>query len=69
MPARRPLRRLRRRLSTKALTWMFVSVWAFVTAGMLTFALIVSHVGPASEAGGAGSCATASSILLPCHQP
>jgi len=45
---------------------MFVSVWTFVTAGMLTFALIVSHTGLASEAGGAGSC-TASSILLPCH--
>jgi hypothetical protein len=66
MPPRRPLRRLRKRLSSKALTWMFVSVWTFVTAGMLTFALIVSHTGLASEAGGAGSC-TASSILLPCH--
>lgn len=66
MPSRRPLRRLRRKLSTKALTWMFVSVWTFVTAGMLAFALIVSYTGQASEAGGVSSC-TASSILLPCH--
>lgn len=69
MPARRPLRRLRKRLSTKALTWMFVSVWTFVTAGMLTFALVASHIGETSEAGGTDSCSTASSLLLPCHHP
>jgi hypothetical protein len=61
MPPRRPLRRLRKRLSTTALTWMFVSVWTFTTAGMLTFALILTHTSPASAA---GDC-TASSVLLP----
>jgi hypothetical protein len=44
MPARRPLRRLRRRLSAKTLTWGFVSVWAFITASMLSTALILSSL-------------------------
>lgn len=67
MPARRPLRRLRRlprRLSTTALTWLFVGVWSFVTAGMLAFALVMTYIGPASAAG-SGSMCTASSVLLP----
>lgn len=67
MPLRRPLRRLRRRLSRTALTWTFVSVWTFMTAGMIAFALIVSLGGQASMAGGAGSCQPAS-LLLPCSQ-
>lgn len=66
MPVRRPLRRLRRRLSTKALTLVFVSVWTLVTAGMLSFALIMTHVRPGSEAGGPVTCSAASATLLPC---
>jgi hypothetical protein len=61
MPPRRPLRRLRKKLSTKALAWMFVSAWMFVTAGMLTFALILSHISPASAA----TDCSASSVLVP----
>lgn len=61
MPQRRPLRRLRRKLSTTALTWMFVGIWGCVTAGMLAFALVMTYTGPT---GGAQSTCTASSILL-----
>jgi hypothetical protein len=61
MPPRRPLRRLRKKLSTTALTWMFVSVWMVMTAGMVTFALILTHTTPASAA----TDCTASSVLLP----
>lgn len=61
MPPRRPLRRLRRKLSTTALTWMFVGIWGCVTAGMLAFALVMTYTGPT---GGAQSTCTASSILL-----
>lgn len=68
MPPRRPLRRLRKRLSTRALTWLFVSAWTFVTAGMLCFALIMTYATQASAAGSQGSCTPASSILLPCSQ-
>jgi hypothetical protein len=68
MPARRPLRRLRRRLSTTTLMWLFVSVWTFVTMGMLSFALIMTHTGQPSAAGGQSGCPSASSILLPCGQ-
>jgi len=67
MPPRRPLRRLRRlrkRLSTTALTWMFVGIWSFVTAGMLSFALVMTYTGPTSGAGAQSTC-TASSLLLP----
>ena len=64
MPPRRRLRRLRRKLSTTALTWLFVGVWSFVTAGMLTFALVMTYTGQASAAG-SGSACTASSVLLP----
>lgn len=66
MPARRPLRRLRRRLSTTTLMWLFVSVWTFVTAGMLSFALIMTHAGQPSAASSQGGCPSPSSILLPC---
>lgn len=61
MPPRRPLRRLRRKLSTTALTWMFVGIWGCVTAGMLAFALVMTYTGPT---GGAQSTCAASSILL-----
>ena len=61
MPPRRPLRRLRRKLSTTALTWMFVGIWGCVTAGMLAFALVMTYTGPT---GGTQSTCTASSILL-----
>jgi hypothetical protein len=44
MPPRRPLRRIRRRLSSATLTWGFVSTWTFMTLGMITAALILSHV-------------------------
>lgn len=44
MPARRPLRRLRRRLSNATLTWGFMAVWASITAGMISTALILSAV-------------------------
>jgi hypothetical protein len=43
MPPRRPLRRLRRRLSTTTLTWGFLSTWSFMTVGMITVALVLSH--------------------------
>jgi len=64
MPPRRPLRRLRRlrrKLSTTALTWMFVGIWGCVTAGMLAFALVMTYTGPT---GRTQSTCTASSILL-----
>ena len=66
MPSRRPLRRLRRlrrKLSTTALTWMFVGIWGCVTAGMLAFALVMTYTGPTGGAGARSTC-TASSILL-----
>ena len=50
MPPRRPLRRLRRKLSTTALTWMFVGIWGCVTAGMLAFALVMTYTGPTGGA-------------------
>ena len=61
MPPRRPLRRLRKKLSTKTLTWMFVSVWMVMTAGMVAFALILTHTTPASAA----TDCSASSVLIP----
>jgi sterol desaturase/sphingolipid hydroxylase (fatty acid hydroxylase superfamily) len=67
MPQRRPLRRLRRlrrKLSTTALTWMFVGIWSGVTAGMLAFALVMTYTGQTSGAGAQSTC-TASSLLLP----
>jgi hypothetical protein len=67
MPPRRPLRRLRklrRKLSTTALTWMFVGIWSCVTAGMLAFALVMTYTGQGTAAG-AGSTCSASSVLLP----
>ena len=64
MPSRRPLRRLRRKLSTTTLTWMFVGIWGCVTAGMLAFALVMTYTGQTSGAGAQSSC-TASSLLLP----
>lgn len=64
MPSRRPLRRLRRKLSTTTLTWMFVGIWGCVTAGMLAFALVMTYTGQSSGAGAQSTC-TASSLLLP----
>jgi hypothetical protein len=64
MPPRRPLRRLRRKLSTTALTWMFVGIWSCVTAGMLAFALVMTYTGQTSGTGAQSTC-TASSLLLP----
>ena len=67
MPSRRPLRRLRRlrrKLSTTALTWMFVGIWSCVTAGLLAFALVMTYTGQTSGAGAQSTC-TASSLLLP----
>ena len=67
MPSRRPLRRLRRlrrKLSTTTLTWMFVGIWSCVTAGMLAFALVMTYTGQTSGAGAQSTC-TASSLLLP----
>jgi len=64
MPRRRPLRRLRRKLSTTALTWMFVGIWSCVTAGMLAFALVMTYTGQGAAAGAGSSC-SASSVLLP----
>ena len=67
MPARRPLRRLRRlrrKLSTTALTWMFVGIWSCVTAGMLAFALVMTYTGQSTAAGSGSSC-SASSVMLP----
>lgn len=48
MPPRRPLRRLRRKLSATALAWGFVSTWAFVTLSMITTALVLSHLSHAT---------------------
>lgn len=62
MPPRRPLRRLRRKLSNTTLTWTFVSVWVVVTAGLLSAALVLTHTGQTSAAG--GGCRPASAILL-----
>ena len=66
MPRRRPLRRLRRRLSTTTLGWVFVSVWLVVTAGMLSAALVLTHTGPSSEAGGSHPCAASEVLLAGC---
>ena len=62
MPRRRPLRRLRRKLSTTTLTWTFVSMWVVVTAGLLSAALGLTHSGQANAAG--GGCGPASAVLL-----
>ena len=53
MPKRRPLGRLRKRLSTAVATRIFLGVWVFMTAAMIATALILSHVGPGAEAGAA----------------
>jgi hypothetical protein len=66
MPQRRPLRRLRRKLSTTALTWMFVGIWSCVTAGMLAFALVMTYTGQTSGAGAQSACTTSSLLLSGC---
>ncbi len=43
MPRRRPMRRLRRRLHPKVLTWGAISTWVFMTLSMITVALVLSH--------------------------
>ena len=54
MPQRKPLRRLRRRLSTVALSWTVVTVWTVITVGMVAAALLLSHLDHGT--GDAGSC-------------
>jgi hypothetical protein len=54
MPPRRPLRRLRRRLSTVALSWTVVTVWTLATVSMVAAALLLSHLSHGTD--GAGSC-------------
>jgi len=54
MPQRRPLRRLRRRLSTVALSWTVVTVWTVITVGMVAAALLLSHLGHGT--GDDGTC-------------
>jgi len=54
MPQRRPLRRLRRRLSSVALSWTVVTVWTVTTAGMVAAALLLSHLGHGT--GDDGTC-------------
>lgn len=44
MPPRRPMRRIRKRLSATTLTWGFISTWSVMTVGMITTALILSHM-------------------------
>ena len=69
MPQRRPLRRLRRlrrKLSTTALTWMFVGIWSCVTAGMLAFALVMTYTGPTAGAGAQSTCTASSTLLSGC---
>jgi hypothetical protein len=44
MPSRRPLRRIRKRLSAAALTWGFVSTWSLMTLAMIAVALVLTHV-------------------------
>jgi hypothetical protein len=58
MPPRRPLRRLRKRLSTVALSWIVVTVWTLTTVSMVVVALLLSHLGHGTD--GAGSCRPAS---------
>jgi hypothetical protein len=58
MPSRRPLRRLRRRLSTVALSRTVVTVWTLTTVGMVAVALVLSHVSHGT--GGSGSCQASS---------
>lgn len=53
MPKRRPLGRLRRRISTAMATRMFMGVWAFMTVAMITVALVLSHAGHGAVAGAA----------------
>jgi hypothetical protein len=66
MPSRRPLRRLRRKLSAATLGWVFVSLWVVVTAGMLSAALVLTHTGRASEAGGPHPCPASAVLLTGC---
>jgi len=54
MPQRKPLRRLRRRLSTVALSWTVVTLWTVTTVGMVAAALLLSHLDHGT--GDAGSC-------------
>jgi hypothetical protein len=51
MPKRRPLRRLRRRVSTAMATRIFLGVWVFMTAAMIAVGLVLSHVDPGAQAG------------------
>jgi hypothetical protein len=61
MPQRKPLRRLRRRLSTAALSWTAATVWMVTTVGMVAVALLLSHLGHGT--GDTGSCRPSSSAV------
>jgi hypothetical protein len=55
MPIRRPLGRLRRKLSTRIMARAAVSIWTLTTVAMIALALVLSHVG--DGAGATGGCA------------
>jgi hypothetical protein len=61
MPKRRPLGRVRRRVSTAVATRIFMGVWAFMTVAMITTALILTHVGPGAQASAPGHVVTTQS--------
>jgi hypothetical protein len=63
MPPRRPLRRLRRRLSTAALSRTVVTVWILTTVSMVAVALLLSHLGHGAD--GAGSCRPSLAVCTP----
>jgi hypothetical protein len=65
MPPRRPLRRLRRRMSTVALSRTVVAVWTLTTAAMVAAALLLSHIGHGT--GGGGSCRPSSLAVCSAH--
>jgi hypothetical protein len=61
MPKRRPLGRLRKRVSTAMATRIFMGVWTFMTLAMIATALILSHLGPAAGPGSSGHVVTTQS--------
>jgi hypothetical protein len=61
MPKRRPLRRLRKRVSTAVATRIFMGVWTFMTLAMIATALILSHLGPGAGSGSSSHVVTTQS--------
>ena len=51
MPKRRPVGRLRRRISTGAATRLFIGVWTFMTLAMIAVALVLGNAGHGAQAG------------------